>query len=284
MLGEKAEIAFWLDRQTLTDEGVALDQPITLKLKGVRLESVLHLLLHPVQLEVVPEDDVLVTTTSTKAAEKLITRTYPVRDLYQGRTTRDVGTPPQSNASGPAKKIGILPPQKNDAAAGGDAAASQAKSSESPAEAIKGGDTEGGKGPSISPALHATRPRLRCEWTQPMSRAAVATKNPASAARLRWMAPICPPAREWTQPISISVVATKIPDSAARYDGWPLFAPVISSCAALSMRSRRCLGTDDMGTSLPEHGSENKRIASSTQNVQYLNRAVMKPRYGLPPR
>ena len=255
MLGEKAEIAFWLDRQTLTDEGVALDQPITLKLKGVRLESVLHLLLHPVQLEVVPEDDVLVTTTSTKAAEKLITRTYPVRDLYQGRTTRDVGTPPQSNASGPAKKIGILPPQKNDAAAGGDAAASQAKSSESPAEAIKGGDTEGGKGPSISPALHATRPRLRCEWTQPMSRAAVATKNPASAARLRWMAPIC-----------------------------PLFAPVISSCAALSMRSRRCLGTDDMGTSLPEHGSENKRIASSTQNVQYLNRAVMKPRYGLPPR
>ncbi len=49
-------INIWLDRQTLTEEGVALDQPITLKLAEVRLESILNLLLQPLQLDFVVQD------------------------------------------------------------------------------------------------------------------------------------------------------------------------------------------------------------------------------------
>ena len=103
-LQEESKIPMWLDRQTLTDEGVALDQKITLKLKGGRLESVLNLILNPVQLTYFPENDVLMITSHSKAGENLITRTYPVRDLCQGRV----------DAHGE-------PPQKDDKAAVGDA-------------------------------------------------------------------------------------------------------------------------------------------------------------------
>lgn len=80
-LGEMGELTIHLDRTTLTDEGTALDQPINLKLKGCRLESVLHLLLAPIGLDAIPEDDVLLITTRERAGEKLITRTYLVADL-----------------------------------------------------------------------------------------------------------------------------------------------------------------------------------------------------------
>jgi hypothetical protein len=76
------KVNIWLDRQTLTDEAVALDQPITLKLAGVTLRSVLKLLLEPVQLTYVVEDGVMKITTSAKANDRLVTRTYPVHDLY----------------------------------------------------------------------------------------------------------------------------------------------------------------------------------------------------------
>ena len=62
-----------------------------MKLKGARLEGVLNLILKPVQLAFLPENDVLVITTAAKAAENRITRTYPVSDLYQGRSPLDAG-------------------------------------------------------------------------------------------------------------------------------------------------------------------------------------------------
>src|SRR5437868_11156987 len=40
-LKEYHSINVWLDKPALAEEGVALDQPITLKLAGVRLESIL---------------------------------------------------------------------------------------------------------------------------------------------------------------------------------------------------------------------------------------------------
>jgi hypothetical protein len=104
-LHETANVPIWLDKQTLTDEGVALDQPITLKLKGARLESVLHLLLKPVQLAFHTEDDVMVITTATKAGEILITRTYPVHDLFQGRVEAEPGEPAQKTEKAAASNI-----------------------------------------------------------------------------------------------------------------------------------------------------------------------------------
>ncbi len=80
-LQEQAQIDFWLDRGKLTEEGVALDQPITLKIKGRRLESILNLVLRPLQLEYLIDDDVLKITTAASAGDTLFTRTYPVGDI-----------------------------------------------------------------------------------------------------------------------------------------------------------------------------------------------------------
>jgi hypothetical protein len=97
-LGEQTGLPFWLDKPALTDEGVALDQPITLKLTKRRVEAVLNLLLTPVQLTTVFENDVLVLTTAAKAGEKLITRTYPVADLCPDMNAAAGDQAPQANA------------------------------------------------------------------------------------------------------------------------------------------------------------------------------------------
>lgn len=80
------KIKIWIDRQGLTDEGMALDQPITLKLAGVKLRSVLMLLLEPVQLTYVVEDNLLKFVPSRMANNKLITHTYQVHDLFHEST------------------------------------------------------------------------------------------------------------------------------------------------------------------------------------------------------
>jgi hypothetical protein len=80
-LRDQTKVDFWIDKVKLQEEGVTLDTPVTLKLKGRRLESVLNLLLRPLQLDYVFEDDVLKIATATSIGEKLFTRTYPVGDL-----------------------------------------------------------------------------------------------------------------------------------------------------------------------------------------------------------
>ena len=139
-LQEAVNIPFWMDKQTLTDEGVALDQPITLKLHGRRLESVLHLILKPVQLTFLPENDVLVITTATKAGENLITRTYPVRDLYKGREEQYLRRIQLSNAGGNAQQK-VVEAAPN---GGGDAA--------KPAQGAGDAAKEGDKKPDPKPA------------------------------------------------------------------------------------------------------------------------------------
>lgn len=80
-LKEYHHINVVLNKSTLADEGVALDTPMNFKVKGIRFESVLNSLLRPLQLDYVIEDEMLTITTKAKAAEVLITRTYPISDL-----------------------------------------------------------------------------------------------------------------------------------------------------------------------------------------------------------
>lgn len=79
---KRAKILIHLDINALTEENIGLDQPITLKLHDSRLKAVLQRLLHPLHLEYVLDEDVLLITTAAKAGEKLILRWYPVWDLY----------------------------------------------------------------------------------------------------------------------------------------------------------------------------------------------------------
>jgi hypothetical protein len=93
-LGEFHNIAILLDKVHLKKESVPLDQPLTLKLADTPLRSVLKLLLEPAQLTYVVEDDAMKITTQTRADNSFVTRTYPVGDLYQGRSKTDENSKP----------------------------------------------------------------------------------------------------------------------------------------------------------------------------------------------
>ncbi len=80
-LKEYHRLNIWINKAALADEGVALDQPITLNLAGVTLESILHLLLEPLQLDWVIQDEVLKITTLSWANKHPETRSYDVHNL-----------------------------------------------------------------------------------------------------------------------------------------------------------------------------------------------------------
>jgi hypothetical protein len=114
-LATQAKIDVWINQDKLTEEGVAIDQPITLKFKGRRLESVLNLLLSPVQLTYIYEDEVLKITTSASASDILITRTYPVGDLCPDFAKI---SPPFGGAGGGFFAVGDLRSDCNDSEEG----------------------------------------------------------------------------------------------------------------------------------------------------------------------
>jgi tetratricopeptide (TPR) repeat protein len=74
-------IEIWVDKTALSDDGVNTDQPVTLVMKGITLRSALRLLLQPLGLTYIIEDEVMKITTQAKADEKTSTRVYPVGDL-----------------------------------------------------------------------------------------------------------------------------------------------------------------------------------------------------------
>jgi hypothetical protein len=79
-------ISIWFDKTVRDVQAIPSDLPITLRLEGVALRSVLKLILEPLQLTYAIEDEVLKIT--SKPAGKLITRTYPVQDLYRSGPPR----------------------------------------------------------------------------------------------------------------------------------------------------------------------------------------------------
>jgi Mg-chelatase subunit ChlD len=81
VIAEKFEDNFIIDQQTLTDEGVALDQPVTLQRRNVPLRQILALVCEPIQLTTSIEDEAVVVTTSARAGEKLHTRIYSAQGI-----------------------------------------------------------------------------------------------------------------------------------------------------------------------------------------------------------
>lgn len=80
-LEELHHIEIWPDTKLLSEEGISTDTTVTLVMSGITLRSVLRLLLEPLLLTYVIEDEVLKITTETAASEKMVTRVYPVADL-----------------------------------------------------------------------------------------------------------------------------------------------------------------------------------------------------------
>lgn len=70
-----------VDTAALQDEGIDPSSPINLEVSGLTFRSTLRLMLKPLQLTYIVQDEVLKITTEAKALEALVTRVYPVRDL-----------------------------------------------------------------------------------------------------------------------------------------------------------------------------------------------------------
>jgi type II secretory pathway component GspD/PulD (secretin) len=69
------------DDPALTEAGISLEHPVTMKLEGVAFKSALNLLLHQVHLTYVVKNEVLNITTEDNARGKLVTQIHPVLDL-----------------------------------------------------------------------------------------------------------------------------------------------------------------------------------------------------------
>ena len=83
------KIDIWIDEQALDDEGISPETPITLSVAGIQAKSALHLMLDPLLLEWIIEDEVLKITTKVAAEQKLNVLTYDVSDLLNKNLTAE---------------------------------------------------------------------------------------------------------------------------------------------------------------------------------------------------
>lgn len=88
-LGRQFEIPVVINEVALTEEGVSLDEPVTLRASGVTLGSMLNLILRPLGLTALVRFGTLEVITETEAGEHLQTVIYDVRDLAERGIERD---------------------------------------------------------------------------------------------------------------------------------------------------------------------------------------------------
>ncbi len=74
-----------LDAEELHNAGISPDMPITCKVKGVQLRSALHMILRPLHLAYIMQDEVLWITTAERASHTFSTRVYYVGDFMRIR-------------------------------------------------------------------------------------------------------------------------------------------------------------------------------------------------------
>jgi hypothetical protein len=77
----------YVDEQGLTEEGVAVDEPITLSLENIPAKSLLNLALEPLGLTGIVEDGDIRVTTIIAADERIFTKIHDIRDLDEGTYT-----------------------------------------------------------------------------------------------------------------------------------------------------------------------------------------------------
>ncbi len=89
-LGDQYNANFVIDRSALNDVGIAEDAPITIEVRAIALRTALKLLLEPLSLVCVVQDDVFVVTTKEKVDSTLFARVYPVADLAESAEELEV--------------------------------------------------------------------------------------------------------------------------------------------------------------------------------------------------
>lgn len=81
VLPDDQKISIVVARQKISEAGISLDHPVSLKVRDVRLRSALALILSDSGLNWTIRDEVLLITTQEAAAANLVTRVYDVNDL-----------------------------------------------------------------------------------------------------------------------------------------------------------------------------------------------------------
>lgn len=85
---ELHNITILIDSVALGDDGLTVDEPVNVSLSGIKLKSALNIILKPIGLTYVIEDEVMKITTNAKAEEIYSTRVYPVADLVIAVSTQ----------------------------------------------------------------------------------------------------------------------------------------------------------------------------------------------------
>jgi hypothetical protein len=89
-LEEEYGIPVEINTGALEEIGIDVQKPVTRSLHGISLGAALRLLLHPIQLTYIVQDEVLIITTPEEAERHLVTCVYDVRDLLpQARNGAD---------------------------------------------------------------------------------------------------------------------------------------------------------------------------------------------------
>ena len=95
-LAKTAGVNLWIDRESLTADGISTDEmQVTLHLGTVTVWQAMHFLLKPHALEWHGSDGVLTITTQVKAAEKHFTRAYDVQAIVTALELQLKNLPPQ---------------------------------------------------------------------------------------------------------------------------------------------------------------------------------------------
>jgi hypothetical protein len=80
-LQDEYGIPIQIDERALEDAGLTRDEPLTVQLHNISLQSALRLLMKTKQLTYVIRDEVLIVTTPEEAESELVACVYDVRDL-----------------------------------------------------------------------------------------------------------------------------------------------------------------------------------------------------------
>jgi len=78
---ELHNITILINANDLGEEGLTVDEPVNVSLTAIKLKSAMNIILKPIGLTYLIEDEVMKITTIVKADEILSTRVYPVADL-----------------------------------------------------------------------------------------------------------------------------------------------------------------------------------------------------------
>ena len=105
LLASRCGIRLWIDKESLSADGISLETPVTLRLNGASLDTVLHKLLDPLLLTFVIEEGTLVVTTMPKSEEMLTTRVCFTGDIPEARSASELLTAIQEATSGKWEQI-----------------------------------------------------------------------------------------------------------------------------------------------------------------------------------